>query len=282
VEVSRSFPGVMAEPARTELLARVASFLQAHASCAPQTTLDAAALFVHASAVAHGYDAPGPLAQWRSDRDWHAWTYTAHGQTVHVVVTRIAQRAVILALIDDGACTMLDVAMPTYINATALPWRASDGMAQLSALYVRGDEWQCLLDERVWARLSPSRADKGTTPPRRDEPRARVAPGVAPPPDAPPVSAFPPRIGDADRDPWAASPDIFGGRLPLAHPPRGDGMLVGPDHPLWQASRPDAPWLPPMAAPPGARFDPIGPLAPMQRRGDPDWDEFAPPSSMFS
>lgn len=272
----------MAEPARTELLARVASFLQAHASCAPQTTLDAAALFVHASAVAHGYDAPGPLAQWRSDRDWHAWTYTAHGQTVHVVVTRIAQRAVILALIDDGTCTMLDVAMPTYINATALPWRASDGMAQLSALYVRGDEWQCLLDERVWARLSPSRADKGTTPPRRDEPRARVAPGVAPPPDAPPVSAFPPRIGDADRDPWAASPDIFGGRLPLAHPPRGDGMLVGPDHPLWQASRPDAPWLPPMAAPPGARFDPIGPLAPMQRRGDPDWDEFAPPSSMFS
>ena len=275
----------MAEPSRTELLASMESFLQAHAPCAPQTTLDATAVFVHASAVAHGYDAPGPAAQWRSDRDRHAWSYAAHGHTVHVVVTRVAQRAAVLALIDDGPCCMLDVARPTYINATALPWRDSDDRAQLASLYMRMDEWQHLLDERVWAPLTaPGAPDKGATIPCRDAPQALVAPGVAPPADAPPVSAFPPRIGDADRDPWAASPDVFGGGLPLARPPRADGMIVGPDHPLWQSRRREdnAPWLPPMGAPPGARFDPVGPLAPMRRRGDPDWDEFAPPSSMFS
>ncbi|GAA98741.1 uncharacterized protein L969DRAFT_43729 [Mixia osmundae IAM 14324] len=112
----------------------------------------------------------------------------------------------------------------------------------------------------------------------------------------------------------------------------GDGMLVGPDHPLFRdrfasdpnnllampgRNGPTGPWggdgfLPPMGAPPGARFDPVGPGQGIPRPrgpngpfgggsggfggssggfgggsggfggrvgGDPDNDEFMPPGS---
>jgi len=81
-------------------------------------------------------------------------------------------------------------------------------------------------------------------------------------------------------------------------------MFVGPDHPIFGIGRggnhsPRGPWggdgyLPPMGAPPGARFDPIGPsfprggFAPPGRGGrrldgqDPDNDEFMPPGMVRS
>ena len=90
----------------------------------------------------------------------------------------------------------------------------------------------------------------------------------------------------------------------------GDGMFVGPNHPIFggglggQAGR--GPWggdgfLPPLGAPPGARFDPVGPglgpfpggpIPPFGGRGlgrgtpgsgnmrDPDPDEFMPPGAV--
>lgn len=87
------------------------------------------------------------------------------------------------------------------------------------------------------------------------------------------------------------------GRLPGAG---GDGMLVGPNHPLFQREREQydplripgtggqgnrGPWggdgfLPPLGAPPGARFDPVGPFAPGNAGGQPrrNWgDEMPPP-----
>jgi hypothetical protein len=78
-------------------------------------------------------------------------------------------------------------------------------------------------------------------------------------------------------------------------------MFVGPGHPIFGQRnppgqpRPTGPWggdgyLPPMGAPPGARFDPVGPFGrrpspggiPGPRRGgpfsgEPDNDEFMPP-----
>ncbi len=146
-----------------------------------------------------------------------------------------------------------------------------------------------------------SRAVPGPSNPR---------PRPVPPPEAPdlisPLQA-PPRnpleIGRRDRLP-------FGGN-PFAPPPLfgGDdgGMFVGPNHPIFNP-RPTGqgrgPWggdgfLPPMGAPPGARFDPVGPglgphpggpLPPFGGAGrggrglpgggnmrDPDNDEFMPP-----
>ena len=95
-------------------------------------------------------------------------------------------------------------------------------------------------------------------------------------------------------------------------------MFVGPDHPIFSdrftpgrgggiggQGRHEGPWggdgfLPPMGAPPGARFDPVGPFGQGPGRGgpfggsggpngpprssDPDNDEFMPPGvvSLFS
>ena len=141
-------------------------------------------------------------------------------------------------------------------------------------------------------------------------------PQALPPPEAPhrnpfqPPSLFPNNpleIGRRDLDPFASDP---------FHPPslfpsnrRGsDGMFVGPDHPIFGVPRgsggmlPRGPWggdgyLSPMGAPPGARFDPVGPELYPRRgglpgfpgrgrgsigptSGEPDNDEFMPPDAV--
>ncbi len=115
-------------------------------------------------------------------------------------------------------------------------------------------------------------------------------------------SHFPPRnpleIGRRDLDPIPRNPfnppSVFPGG-------DDDGMFVGPNHPIFgmrggNGSGMRGPWspdgfLPPMGAPPGARFDPIGPgtggIPAFPGRGgiggrprpglDPDNDEFMPP-----
>ncbi|KAG8684913.1 hypothetical protein FRC08_013420, partial [Ceratobasidium sp. 394] len=130
-------------------------------------------------------------------------------------------------------------------------------------------------------------------PPRLDRPFSHPYASHIPPDN-------PLQIGRSDLDP-------LGGRgNPFAPPPLfgpaagGDGMFVGPDHPMFNdplrmpgrgGIGPTGPWggdgyLPPMGAPPGARFDPIGPgplsgrapgRRPPFRSGDPDNDEFMPP-----
>ncbi|KIJ37369.1 hypothetical protein M422DRAFT_50439 [Sphaerobolus stellatus SS14] len=83
-------------------------------------------------------------------------------------------------------------------------------------------------------------------------------------------------IGRQDLDPIPLHPNPFapGG---FGGPSRGDGMFVGPNHPIFSdrfapgrggglgGNGGQGPWggdgfLPPMGAPPGARFDPIGPI----------------------
>ncbi|KAJ3162095.1 hypothetical protein HDU86_005793 [Geranomyces michiganensis] len=77
-------------------------------------------------------------------------------------------------------------------------------------------------------------------------------------------------IGDTDLDPLAASPGLVGYPRPGGLG-GGGGMFVGPDHPMFGGGgggsglpRPGVPpeGLPFGAAPPGARYDPIGPFAP--------------------
>jgi len=120
------------------------------------------------------------------------------------------------------------------------------------------------------------------------------------PPDAPEGETYPYRqprnprnpleIGRRDLDPFPSNPFA----PPSLFPGGGDGMFVGPDHPIFGAGRGVTPpgvgpwggdgFLPPMGAPPGARFDPVGPgFGPLGggrgrlRRQDPDNDEFMPP-----
>jgi hypothetical protein len=153
-------------------------------------------------------------------------------------------------------------------------------------------------------------AGPANPPQAMNPPPARPRPITPPFPDdfpyrLPPYGAprNPLEIGRSDLEPFGGNPftppPLFG--------PGGDGMYVGPNHPIFGARgrRPDdirGPWggdgyLPPMGVPPGARFDPVGPnpnnpLRPTfggRPRGggnntrDPDNDEFMPPgaSDMF-
>jgi len=142
------------------------------------------------------------------------------------------------------------------------------------------------------------------------QPHAPFSPPSHIPPDSP---LRIPEIGRRDREPLFNDP----AQNPFAPPPLfppgvgdGDGMFVGPNHPIFQPGRsgggyrggqsPFGPWggdgfLPPMGAPPGARFDPVvpGPRGPFggggfpanprpgfgRNGGDPDNDEFMPPGA---
>lgn len=122
-----------------------------------------------------------------------------------------------------------------------------------------------------------------------------------------PIPSNPLQIGRSDLDPLPLqnqpNPLAPSNLIP---PNQGDGMFVGPDHPIFggpfgpgrgQRSPGQTPWggdgyLPPLGAPPGARFDPVGPFgggSPLggpgrqpfgrapPRSGDPDFDEALPP-----
>ncbi|KAG5637458.1 hypothetical protein H0H81_004475 [Sphagnurus paluster] len=140
----------------------------------------------------------------------------------------------------------------------------------------------------------------GNPPPARPRPHM---PPYAPyqPPHIPPENPL--SIGRRDLDPLPINPFA---PPPLFRESGGDGMFVGPEHPIFGTGRMgnQGPWggdgyLPPMGVPPGARFDPIGP-GPFPGRGpsgfwpgrgrprgqpsgEPDNDEFMPPgmNNMF-
>lgn len=158
-----------------------------------------------------------------------------------------------------------------------------------------------------------STADTSTNT-RRDIPHPALSQPQAPP-GAPEygTSHIPPEnplsIGRRDLDPFPGMNPSNPFAPPPLFPPYGnDGMFVGPDHPIFGDRRrgEQGRWggdgfLPPMGAPPGARFDPIAPgIVPFgpgiggrggRGRGrsgpfgggnlhDPDNDEFMPPGAV--
>ncbi|KAF9483944.1 hypothetical protein BDN70DRAFT_989929 [Pholiota conissans] len=137
---------------------------------------------------------------------------------------------------------------------------------------------------------NPPAADPRVPRPRPEEPP--YAPDrFLPRPDS---RRNPLEVGRRDLDPFPINPFA----PPSVFPPdNGDGMFVGPNHPIFGIERngrhdysPQGPWggdgfLPPIGAPPGARFDPVGPTPPnrgpafprRQQPQNPDNDEFMPP-----
>ncbi|KAJ1309054.1 hypothetical protein OPQ81_004733 [Rhizoctonia solani] len=154
------------------------------------------------------------------------------------------------------------------------------------------------------ATASASSSQPARAPPRNPSPPPPLDRPFAHP-YADPSRRNPLEIGRSDLDPFGGLHNPFA-PPPLFSPPGtgGDGMFVGPNHPMFRDPLGQGmgvggrgrggvgPWggdgyLPPMGAPPGARFDPIGPdpLAgrvlpprrPPHRSGNPDNDEFMPP-----
>ena len=150
------------------------------------------------------------------------------------------------------------------------------------------------LQKEGYIEESTATASSSARPPSQD----RRSPQAGIPPDAPhsnpyPRSAFPRNpleIGRRDLDPFPTNPFAPPSMFP---PLGGDGMFVGPDHPIFGFTRGSrGPWggdgfLPPLGAPPGARFDPVGPgflggnngrhLPGRGNTQDPDNDDVIPP-----
>lgn len=150
----------------------------------------------------------------------------------------------------------------------------------------------------MYLRLLSLRIVRPSQPRIRSPPQPSPSPYIDPfPRRADPLANNPLAIGRNDLDPIPrnpfAPPPVFGGI-------GDDGMIVGPNHPIFSQRFPpgpsnsrQGPWggdgfLPPMGAPPGARFDPITPFNQFPgrsgirprgdlRSGEPDNDEFQPP-----
>ncbi|WFC94890.1 hypothetical protein MBRA1_001528 [Malassezia brasiliensis] len=265
--------------------------------------LEALALVVHATALSLSWKTLGDVETLRDRASCRA--YNAGGRTIETAVVRMGRHAVVLATDvgereasietagQRGVCTSCELVLDEFLPSSALPLRASNAHDMVTQALV----------ERISATLSPLGSDVRPTPSpsvgmrTQSVTNAPTLPTAAIPSHS---SPNPLRVGDADRDPLAASglhPFPSGGSAmpPLA--PSGDGMVVGPSHPLFQdrsRSHNDqtGPWggdgfLPPGAVPPGARFDPVGPFAggaprfprggPRGPSGNPDWDDLPPP-----
>ncbi|KAG6832924.1 hypothetical protein H0H92_004808 [Tricholoma furcatifolium] len=241
-------------------------------------------------------------------------------------VSKLGGRTLINAIAaESDKVASLDISTADFISPSFFPHALESSTQPLVHGFISSNRVADLTTQikfKILQKLIPGLRKEGyteqevtsTTAEGSDRPRLQDPPPARPqamvPPYAPyrpPLSApeNPLSIGRRDLDPFAAG-------NPFAPPPLfpgtgngGDGMFVGPDHPIFGAHRgfppfgDRGPWggdgfLPPMGAPPGARFDPIGP-GPFPGRGsfggvgrgrggpggpasgEPDNDEFMPP-----
>ncbi|KAI0347384.1 hypothetical protein BDW22DRAFT_1387585 [Trametopsis cervina] len=245
-----------------------------------------------------------------------------------IKVAKLGGRTMINAIAaESDKAASLDVATSDFTSPSFFPHNADaadasplvHGFISSNRIIDFTSQFQLMIVQKLIPGLHKEGYTEQVTtsaPPRNDPGASRPRPQAVPPPEAPDLDSplrmstrNPLEIGRRDLDPFAGNP--FG------PPPRfgsdGDGMFVGPNHPMFASRRVEprrGPWggdgfLPPMGAPPGARFDPVGPglgphpggpLPPFGGGGlgrgvpgrgnmtDPDNDEFMPPGygDMFS
>lgn len=209
-----------------------------------RTPLDALAILVHAMAVEYGVAQPTMPIRWCSRPDMHELTYDA----IHFVVVRLAANTVVLASRTHSA----DAQSPCSVSECP-----TSDFVDRDNMYIpdRVDALVHLWERDLWDKvLRVSEVREATEVKRVQAPSYTRGDALRP--------NYAPRLGDVDRDPLAASPAApFGGPFQPPHlfPARGDGMWMGPEHPIFGRPRP--------------HYDPITPLG----AGEPDFDEFAPP-----
>ncbi|KAI9513189.1 PI31 proteasome regulator N-terminal-domain-containing protein [Russula earlei] len=250
-----------------------------------------------------------------------------------IKVGKLGRRTLINAIaVESDKMETLDIATNDFTSPSFYPFDAeADNAPPLIHGYISSnrvadfvDQLKLKIIQNIMPGLHKEGYAEGSDPlqssarPRRDFPANNPArPQPLPPPYAPErpfgepshvPSRNPLEIGRRDLDPLGFDPLSSFGPPPL-FPGSGDrnGMFVGPNHPIFgQRGRgafpPDrGPWggdgfLPPMGAPPGARFDPVGPgLGPFPGGGslgprggvpgggnlrEPDNDEFMPPGAV--
>ncbi|KAG6840459.1 hypothetical protein C0991_006595 [Blastosporella zonata] len=216
----------------------------------------------------------------------------------------------------------LDFSTNDFVSPSFFPYDLESGSQPLVHGFISSNRVADLTSQvkfKILQKLIPGLRKEGYTEeevasPANAEasnPQALNPPPALPQPVVPPHAPFQPplapenplSIGRRDLDPFFpanpfAPPPLFPGN-------GSDGMFLGPDHPIFGAGRGGSPfgdrrpwggdgYLPPMGAPPGARFDPIGPhsggaFGNFGRgrggwrgppTGEPDNDEFMPPGSV--
>ncbi|KAH9062168.1 PI31 proteasome regulator N-terminal-domain-containing protein [Lactarius vividus] len=247
-----------------------------------------------------------------------------------VKVVKLGSRTLINGIaVESDKTASLDIATNDFTSPSFFPFDAqAANPPPLIHGYISSNRVADFLDQlklKIIQNLMPGLHKEGytegppaTTPsssnPRRGSPGPRdpARPQPILPPYGPerifgePSSRNPLEIGRRDLDPLGINPLGGFGPPPLFPGSGGDGMFVGPNHPIFGQRGRGAfppnrgPWggdgyLPPMGAPPGARFDPVGPgLGPFPGRtgfgprggqpgggnfGEPDNDEFMPPGA---
>ena len=244
----------------------------------------------------------------------------------------LARRSSLIRTVQDDKAASLDVSTSDFTSSSFFPHEI--GTAPLVHGFISSNRIADLISQfklKIVSRILPALRKEGyveqseaastseraaaAQPPPDNQPSARPRTENPPyPPDYPGPYPYNPHIppenplaiGRRDLDPIPMNPFSPPSLFPSNN--RGDGMFVGPDHPIFGDRRPGGegglrgPWggdgfLPPMGAPPRARFDPVGP-GPFPGSGGgrggpphfpgrgntfgPDNDEFMPPVSGLS
>ena len=318
--------------------ARLAELLPAGEGATLRTTLDAVALVAHAALDGHGLQLVGVTddderpsvdrvrsghrlpVTWRMvNEDVRTLRYSVHERTaVLVKVVHMAHHTLVLSTTiqqgaQDGRTSMLEVANDQFLERSKLPWTSDspDSEANLRALFPE-ERLERFTEALLQAVLggteddapSRTRAERGGSAGGASAAEAMPSLSMANAPAAP--EGNPLTVGDRDRDPFGSAPMAFP-RIPTVPGPThpGDGMIVGPHHPMfYQDFRPGESGnpigLPPpgFRPPPGSRFDPVTPLGTQPGSGprgpipgpdsgpfrpggtgDPDWDDVRPPGT---
>ncbi|PFH52853.1 hypothetical protein AMATHDRAFT_139412 [Amanita thiersii Skay4041] len=249
----------------------------------------------------------------------YTFRYKHHQSSLEFLVKIISlgRRTIVNAVsLESDRVATLDIATSDFTSPSFFPHDAGSTSQPLIHGYISSNRVTDLVGQYKLAivqKVMPGLRKDGyteevevtseTPASSRNPPPARPQP--IPPPEGParnpqdvqpPLPENPLEIGRRDREPFPINPFAPPSLFP---PGSGDGMFVGPEHPIFGRRRDDifgrqGPWggdgfLPPLGAPPGARFDPVGP-GPQAGRGpngrgvpgsgnmrDPDNDEFMPP-----
>jgi len=251
----------------------------------------------------------------------YLFRYKHEQSSLEYVITfvKLGHRTLINAIADESdKPASLDISTNDFVSPSFYPHTLSGPNASpLVHGFIsshRVADFTSQLKLKIISKLMPGLRKDGYTEHVDEQPAGTTAhprpsrdnpPPARPDPGRPPLDVYPGQtrnpleIGRRDLDPFPVNPF----QPPSLFPQGGDdGMFPGPNHPMFGGGRNNredyehGPWggdgyLPPMGAPPGARFDPVGPgpMRPfgggaprMPGRGNmrgPDNDDFMPPGA---
>ncbi|VDB97012.1 unnamed protein product [Peniophora sp. CBMAI 1063] len=279
------------------------------------------------SSSATSYDNNVLPSQWNSHAPNYTFRYRHEQSSLEFVLklAKLGKRTIINAIaVESEKVATLDISTDDFTSPSFFPY-SQETTAPLVHGFISSNRVTDLISQfklkivqalipglnKLGYAEEPAQPSSSNRQQQQQRPPAAQPRPVSPPfnpgqpPSIPqPLPGNPLEIGRRDRDP-------MGGYVnPFAPPPMfpgagGDGMFVGPNHPIFGNRGPGGvggvpmpgrgPWggdgfLPPMGAPPGARFDPVGPFgstSPFPRgglprgaqAGEPDNDEFLPPGN---